>query len=287
MPSSSASDSPGKLFVVGTPIGNLRDITLRAVDTLKQVDRVLAEDTRHTRSLLNHLGITGKPLASIEAHVSETRLRGLVELLSRGESLALVTDAGMPGVSDPGAKFVTLAREAGFAIEVIPGPSAVTAAIALSGLVEGPYYFAGFLPRHGARRARALDRLLRLDSAAVLFEAGNRTRATLGDLAKKSPDRRAAVCRELTKLHEEATCGALTELAALEREWRGEVVIVLACATPLEVADEAVTSALDDESLRQALDGGQTVRDLVAASGLTGKARKELYVRLIALQRVR
>jgi 16S rRNA (cytidine1402-2'-O)-methyltransferase len=286
MPSSSATDGVAKLYVVGTPIGNLGDITLRAIDTLKSVDRILAEDTRRTRSLLNHLGISGKPLASIEAHVSEARLRGLLEFLLAGDCLALVTDAGMPGVSDPGAKFVALAREAGIAIEVIPGPSAVTAAIALSGLVDGPFYFAGFLPRHGSRRTRAIERLQRTEGAVILFEAGNRTRATLVDLAKKQPERRAAVCRELTKLHEETSFGTLTALAALEREWRGEVVVVLASAALLEQQDEASTTALDDATLRLELDQGKTARDLVEASGLTGKARRALYVRLIALQRL-
>jgi len=284
MPSSSATDATGKLYVVGTPIGNLGDITLRAIDTLKTVDRVLAEDTRRTRTLLNHLGITGKPLASIEAHVSVERLRGLLEFLRLGERLALVTDAGMPGVSDPGAKFVTLVREAGFGIEVIPGPSAVTAAIALSGLVEGPFYFAGFLPRQGSRRTRAIEQLQRIAGAVVLFEAGNRTAGTLSDLAKKQPERRAAICRELTKLHEETTYGSLTELAVLEREWRGEVVIVLSTAEA--IADEVdANPLLDDAALVKALKGGQTVRDLVDASGLTGKERKALYVRLLALRR--
>ncbi len=285
MPSSSATDRVGKLYVVGTPIGNLGDITLRAIDTLKTVDRILAEDTRRSRSLLNHLGITGKPLASIEAHVSDARLRGLLEFLLAGDRLALVTDAGMPGVSDPGAKFVALAREADIAVEVIPGPSAVTAAIALSGLVEGPFYFAGFLPRHGTRRTRAIERLQRTEGAVILFEAGNRTAATLLDLAKKQPERRAAVCRELTKLHEETCCGTLAELAGLEREWRGEVVLVLASAAPLEEGDEPTTTSLDDATLRLELDQGKTVRDLVEASGLIGRARKALYVRLLELRR--
>lgn len=285
MQSSCATDRVGKLYVVGTPIGNLGDITLRAIDTLKSVDRILAEDTRRSRSLLNHLGITGKPLASIEAHVSEARLQGLLEFLLAGDRLALVTDAGMPGVSDPGAKFVALARDAGIDIEVIPGPSAVTAAIALSGLVEGPFYFAGFLPRHGSRRTRAIERLQRTEGAVILFEAGNRTGATLLDLAKKQPERRAAVCRELTKLHEETCCGTLAELAGLEREWRGEVVLVLASAAPLEERDEPTTTAIDDATLQLELDQGKTVRDLVEASGLIGKARKALYVRLLTLQR--
>lgn len=284
MPSSSATDRTGKLYVVGTPIGNLSDITLRAIETLKSVDRVLAEDTRRTRTLLNHLGITGKPLASIEAHVSEQRLKGLLHFLENGDVLALVTDAGMPAVSDPGAKFVHLAREAGFGVEVIPGPSALTAAIALSGLVEGPFYFAGFLPRQGSRRTRAIERLMQPGAAAVLFEAGNRTSATLRDLTGIRPERRVAVCRELTKLHEEVATGTLSELAQLEREWRGEVVIVLAEEqAPERNAD--VDCGLDEAALLRELEGGKSVRDLLEASGLTGRKRRALYAKLLELQR--
>lgn len=275
--------SLGKLWVVGTPIGNLADITLRAIETLKRADRILAEDTRRTRSLLNHLGITGKPLASIEAHVSEARLQGLLSFLLDGDQLALVTDAGMPGVSDPGAKFVALAREREIPIEVVPGPSALTAAIALSGLVEGPFYFAGFLPRQGSRRTHAIERLLQPGMAAVLFEAGNRTRETLNDLARKQPERRAAVCRELTKLHEEVAVGSLTELATQTREWRGEVVIVLADHVPAENI-EGSQPDFDDDALMRELASGKTVRDVLEASGLTGRQRKALYGKLLELR---
>ena len=274
----------GKLYIVGTPIGNLGDITFRAVETLKRVHRILAEDTRHTKSLLSHLGITGKPMASIEAHVSEDRLKHLLAYLEAGETLALVTDAGMPAVSDPGARFVNLVRHAGFAIEVIPGPSAVTAAIALSGLVEGPFYFAGFLPRQGGKRKRALERVGLGDAAAILFEAPNRVSDTLSDLAARQPNRQAVVCRELTKLHEEALAGSLAELAALERQWRGEVVIVLGCPDETDVVSETPTE-LDDDTLRAALESGKHVRDLVEESGLNGQARRAYYKRLLELQR--
>ncbi|HMA92571.1 MAG TPA: 16S rRNA (cytidine(1402)-2'-O)-methyltransferase [Polyangiaceae bacterium] len=275
--------SLGKLYVVGTPIGNLGDITLRAVETLKRADRILAEDTRRTRTLLNHLGITGKPLASIEAHVSEARLRGLLDFLLDGDQLALVTDAGMPGVSDPGAKFVALARESEIPVEVVPGPSALTAAIALCGLVEGPFYFAGFLPRQGSRRSRAIERIQQPGMAVVLFEAGNRTQETLKDVAVKQPERRAAVCRELTKLHEEVVVGNLSELAAQSREWRGEVVIVLADHAAAE-NDETNAPDFDDAALTNELASGKTVRDVLEASGLTGRQRKALYARLLELR---
>lgn len=272
----------GKLYVVGTPIGNLGDVTLRAVETLKTADRILAEDTRHSRHLLNHLGISGKPMASIEAHVSDARLEHLLGYLDAGESVALVTDAGMPAVSDPGARFIDLVRQAGHPVEVIPGPSAVTAAIALSGLVEGPFYFAGFLPRQGGKRKRALDRVCQGGAAAVLFESPNRVEDTLRDLAARQPERRVVVCRELTKLHEEVIAGTVAELAATEREWRGECVLVLGDPGEQDDADLSQIGT-DDASLQQALQSGKRVRDIVNESGLTGQARRALYARLVEL----
>jgi 16S rRNA (cytidine1402-2'-O)-methyltransferase len=277
------SNRRGRLSIVGTPLGNLGDITYRAVEVLKKADRILAEDTRHSRNLLNHLGIAGKPMATIEAHVPLERLTQLLQHLERGEWLALVTDAGMPAVSDPGARFVALVREANFAVDVIPGPSAVTAAVALSGLVEGPFYFAGFLPRQGGKRTRALDRVCLGEAAAVLFEAPGRVGDTLTDLAQRTPSRRAAICRELTKLHEEVVTGTLEELAALDREWRGEVVMVLADPGELEVAPRS--DAPDDDMLLGALRAGETVRDLADASGLGGKERRAFYTRLLELQK--
>lgn len=278
-----AAEGPGRLLVVGTPIGNLGDITLRAIEALKRCSRVLAEDTRHSRRLLSHLGITGKPMASIETHVDDERLRHLLVHLERGETLALVTDAGMPAVSDPGARFVAMVRHAGYAVDVIPGPSAVTTAVALSGLVEGPFYFAGFLPRQGGKRARALDRVCLGGAASVLFEAPSRVTDTLRELAERQPSRQVALCRELTKLHQEILVGTLAELAALDREWRGEFVIVLGDPGELAIANERATS--DDETYRLALGSGKTVRDLVDESGLGGKARRELYTRLLELSK--
>jgi len=273
----------GKLLVVGTPIGNLGDITLRAIEALKRASRILAEDTRHSRNLLSHLGITGKPMASVEAHVSEHRLSQLLTHIENGETLALVTDAGMPAVSDPGARFVSMVRKAGFPVEVVPGPSAVTTAIALSGLVEGPFYFAGFLPRQGGKRKRAIDRVCSGEAAAVLFEAPSRVSDTLRELAERQPERQAALCRELTKLHEEVIVGSLTQLAALEREWRGEFVLVL--ADPGEVESADTRPLPDDEAYLSELRAGKSVRDLVDESGLAGQARRALYARLLTLSR--
>jgi 16S rRNA (cytidine1402-2'-O)-methyltransferase len=222
-------------------------------------------------------------MASVEAHVSDERLQHLLEFLVLGETLALVTDAGMPAVSDPGARFIDLVRQAGYPIEVIPGPSAVTTAIALSGLVEGPFYFAGFLPRQGGKRKRAIDRIALGGAAAVLFEAPSRVEETLRELAARQPERRCVVCRELTKLHEEVIAGTLAELTTTERQWRGEFVIVL--ADPGE-SEEAAPSQIDtdEETLRRALQSGKRVRDIADESGLSGQARRALYARLLELK---
>src|SRR5512142_3269247 len=193
----------GTLYVVGTPIGHLGDITRRAGETLKSVERVVAEDTRRTRALLSHLGIQGKPLQCVEAHAAAQRIQLVVERLLAGESIALVTDAGMPAISDPGARLIDEATRQGVHVQVVPGPSAVTAALALSGIVEGPFYFLGFLPRENKRRRAAMARLIQCPDAVVLFESPHRVSATLNELAAKQPARAAVVCRELTKVHEE------------------------------------------------------------------------------------
>jgi 16S rRNA (cytidine1402-2'-O)-methyltransferase len=269
------------LFVIGTPIGNLGDITRRAVDTLATVDRVVAEDTRRTRALLSHLGITGKPLECIDANAPLSRMQKVVEFLCAGHRVALVTDAGMPGISDPGARLVTAAAEAGVEIQVVPGPSSVTAALALSGLVEGPFYFIGFLPRQGKRRRAALDRVTRTSDPVVLFESPQRIGATLRELALLQPERVAVVCRELTKLHEEVRRGTLASLSSELTETRGEFVIVLGPYGLGEI-DDAETS-IPDEVLRDRLSKGESPRTILEDLQLNGKQRREMYSRLLAL----
>ncbi len=273
--------SSGKLFVVGTPIGNLEDLSPRAARVLREVAVVAAEDTRHTRGLLSHLGIHKKPLVSIESHQPEARLRGLVERMVNGEALAVVTDAGMPGVSDPGGQLVRLARQAGVPVESVPGPSAVTTAVACSGLVEGPFRFVGFLPRKGAARRAALRRVFETEEPVVLFEAPSRATATLTELASEQPARRGSVGRELTKLHEEFVDGTLAELAQRE-SWRGELTLVLGAypraASP--VMGEA-TDALIEERLAQ----GARAKELASEiAELTGGSRRDLYQRILELR---
>lgn len=271
----------GTLFVVGTPIGNLDDISARALKTLRSVDRVVAEDTRRTRALLTHFGIS-KRLSVLEAHTSPAAVGKLVDELE-GADLALVTDAGMPSVSDPGSALVKAARAAGTRVVPIPGPSAVTTAIAASGLVEGPFLFLGFIPRKGEARRGVLERIARTQDPVVLFEAPNRTAATLADLAKSEPERQACVARELTKLHEELVWGTLQELASLDGGWRGEVSIVLGLGA---APDERVSDEALDARIRQELSAGKGTRQIASdLAPWAGRPRRELYNRVLELSR--
>lgn len=273
----------GVLYLVSTPIGNLGDVTRRAAETLALVDRVLAEDTRRTRALLTHLGIR-KPVTKLDANATENAVRGVVEQLRAGERVAFVTDAGTPSVSDPGTRLVRMAAEAGVPTTVVPGPSAVTAAVALSGLVDGAFLFMGFLPRHGEKRRRAIDRLRTAEEAVVLFEAPTRLSGTLADLAAHMPERRACVLRELTKLHEEVVRGSLAELVERSITPKGEVTVVVAGAERGAAEEGLDIDALVAERL-DAGDTSRTVADDVAA--LTGKPRREVYARVLELRRLR
>jgi len=276
---------PGQLSVVGTPIGNLGDITQRALETLRTVSHVFAEDTRRTRALLTHFGIDGKKVLSLHAHSSERALEVALEVLESGHSAALVSDAGMPTVSDPGAELVRRARQAGIRVEVVPGPSAVTAAVALSGLVAGPFSFLGFLPRKGGQRREALRSIASSRMPTVVFESAQRLTDTLQDLAEAcGTERRVAVCRELTKQFEEALVLPLLELLALERQWRGEITLVVAEA---DGAPEQPDEVDLDERIRALLDSGVSTRDATAQlSAELARAgqrmpKKDLYARVL------
>jgi 16S rRNA (cytidine1402-2'-O)-methyltransferase len=273
----------GVIYLVATPIGNLGDVTRRAAETLGLVDRVLAEDTRRTRALLTHLGIR-KPVVKLDANATEGALRSVVERARTGERVAFVTDAGTPSVSDPGTRLVRMAAEVGLPTTVVPGPSAVTAAVALSGLVEGPFLFMGFLPRHGEKRRHAIDRVRTAEEAVVLFEAPTRLSGTLADLAARMPERRACVLRELTKLHEEVVRGSLAELVERSITPKGEVTVVVAGAEGGAAEEGPDIDALVAERLDTG-DTSRTVADDVAA--LTGKPRREVYARVLELRRLR
>jgi 16S rRNA (cytidine1402-2'-O)-methyltransferase len=272
----------GTLFVVATPIGNLGDMTARAIETLRSCDRVVAEDTRRTRQLLSHFGIAGKPVDRLDAHSGPHDIARVVARLGGGERVALVTDAGTPGVSDPGEALVEAAIAEGITVVPIPGASAVLAAIVASGLAgDGRFRFMGFLPREGPARREAIARVCETPEPVVLFEAANRVRATLGELADATPARGACVARELTKMHEELVRSSCAALAADEREWLGEIVVVLGAHAPEEREahiDDAALDARIDEALARG-DHARTAAERLAA--WSGRPRREVYERVV------
>jgi 16S rRNA (cytidine1402-2'-O)-methyltransferase len=219
----------GRLSVLGTPIGNLEDITLRALRILREADGILAEDTRRTRVLCRHHGID-TPLSSFHAHSSPDKLKRVVDNLRGGAHLVLVTDAGTPGVSDPGVRLARAASDADIPVDAIPGPSALTAALSAAGIACDPFRFVGFLPRAGGKRRRAFESIATETGATVVFESPHRLHRTLEELASLLGDaREAAVCRELTKLHEEVVRGTLRELSDhFAAGTRGEITLVVA-----------------------------------------------------------
>jgi len=267
----------GTLYVVATPLGNLGDLSPRAADTLKNVAAVAAEDTRHTKTLITHVGSHAE-LISFHAHSSERTLERILDLLGTGKDVALVTDAGTPTVSDPGAVLVAAARARDFPIATIPGPTAVAAALAVSGLPADRYAFFGFLPRKGADRRRLLDLIARSEWTAVVFEAPNRVADLLSDLAEVcGDDRPVAVSRELTKVFEETRAGTLAELAGYYAEAppRGEVTLVVSGtgkAAPEEVTIDPETRA------RALLAQGMTRKDVAdQVAEETGISRNAAY----------
>ena len=264
------------MYLVGTPIGNLGDITLRALETLKKTKHIVAEDTRRTRTLLTHFAITERALHALDANASPRKVQELAELLESGEDLALVTDAGMPSVSDPGTELVRAARARGVTVCPIPGASAVTAAVAASGLVDAAFTFLGFLPRHGRKRRDALTRIEKSPEPIVIFEAPQRMKSTLEELAQRLPDRACALCREISKLHEEIAHSTLAELSQREGEWRGEITLVIAAADTQD--SEPVDLVALEARIRTRLEAGDTVKTVVTDLGEEGALpRRELY----------
>ncbi len=273
----------GRLLVVGTPIGNLGDLTPRAAEALRGADLVVAEDTRMAQRLLAHLGVR-RSTSAFNAHNAAERLPALLARLAAGETLALTTDAGMPGVSDPGARLVAAARGAGVSVEVLPGPSAVTAALAAAGVEALGFVFGGFLPaRPAAARRAALERLLGAGGATglplILFEAPHRVSALLAELAGQVPEARVAVCRELTKLHEQVLVGTAAEVAETLGAPRGEFTLVISdLPAPRVTAGET----LDVGALAAAAGRvGLSDRSIVELLRGAGVGRREAY-RLVA-----
>ena len=272
--------APG-LYLVATPIGNLGDITLRALETLAGVDIIACEDTRITRRLTERYAIAA-PLKPYHEHNAALARPKILEKLSQGFSIALVSDAGTPLISDPGFKLVREVCAAGFRVFALPGPSSVLAALAVAALPTDRFFFEGFLPsKETARRAR-LTELSRIDATLVMFESGNRVQDTLRDLADIMGAREGAICREMTKLHEEIRRASLSELAqsADTLETRGEFVLVIG---PPAADAGAMTDEDLDNLLHTAL-ARDSVKDAVAhAVELSGRPRREIYARALEL----
>lgn len=271
--------APG-LYLVATPIGNLSDISLRALELLAGADVIACEDTRVTRKLTERYGIS-TPLTPYHEHNAAEARPKLMARLAEGQAVALVSDAGTPLISDPGYKLVRAAADAGHAVTALPGASAVLAALNVAGLPTDRFFFEGFLPPKQGARQKRISELATIPATLVLFESGPRVAASLADLAQGLGPRAAAICRELTKLHEEVRRGPLDELArayAEGAETRGEFVIVIAPPAAQETADADI-----DTMLRHALTR-VSVKDAVGEVALaTGRARREVYQRALEL----
>lgn len=267
----------GRLVLVATPIGNLGDLSPRACETLAQADLICCEDTRRTRQLLSHAGITGRQLISVHGDNEKERIADVLGVLAAGKVVALVTDAGTPAISDPGARLAAAAARAGVEVTVVPGPNAALAALILSGLPTDRFCFEGFLPRKGADRQRRIEQLAVEQRTVLLHETAPRLAATVAELeAACGPSRRVAVARELTKIHEEVWRGNLAEAAEhfSERPLRGEIVVVLDGApAPAGSPDEEVRDAM-----ARLMADGASVRDAAAeVAAELGVARRRAY----------
>jgi 16S rRNA (cytidine1402-2'-O)-methyltransferase len=277
----------GCLYLVATPIGNLEDITLRALRILQEVDQIACEDTRHTQKLLSHYNIQ-KPLVSYHEHNEMTRAPQLVLAMEQGAQIALVSDAGMPLVSDPGYRLVTLCLRHRLPVVPIPGAAALLAALSASGLPNEEFLFAGFLPARTGERRRALERLRIEDRTIIFYEAPHRIEETLAEAREILGDRPACLAREVTKLHEEFRRGTLSELAASlsDKPARGEITLLIGAVPPEERAVQRDTSQSlaerVDELIRQAkLDRKEALKLAAKERGMTKRAAyQELHLDL-------
>jgi 16S rRNA (cytidine1402-2'-O)-methyltransferase len=281
-PMTAAKAAPG-LHLVATPIGNLGDVTVRALQTLAGVDIIACEDTRITRRLTERYGIAAvlKPYHEHNAAVARPKI---LELLGQGASVALVSDAGTPLISDPGFKLVREATAAGHAVIALPGPSSVLAALAVAALPTDRFFFEGFLPAKATARRNRLGELARIDATLVMFESGNRIAETLRGLAELMSGRDGAICRELTKLHEEVRRAPVEELAAMADtlETRGEFVLVIGPPP----AEGQVMAADDLDGLLRASLAQGSVKDAVShAVEVSGRPRREIYARALELSK--
>ncbi|MDX9699062.1 MAG: 16S rRNA (cytidine(1402)-2'-O)-methyltransferase [Rhodocyclaceae bacterium] len=273
------------LYVVATPLGNLDDISRRAVNVLGQVAVVAAEDTRHSQRLLDAIGVRAR-LIALHEHNEQSAATQVLHMLEQGQSVALISDAGTPGISDPGARAVRRVREAGFAVVPVPGACAAIAALSVSGFDAAGFRFVGFLPPKAEARRRAIQGLRGEQAAVVLYESPHRIAECLADLAAElEPGREILIAREMTKLHEQTVCLPVGEapawLAGDANRSRGEFVLVLSAAPPLE---EGQPDAAAEQVLRTLLDELPASAAARVAATLTGLPRKQLYARALELK---
>jgi 16S rRNA (cytidine1402-2'-O)-methyltransferase len=272
----------GVLYLVATPIGNLEDITLRALRILREADQIAAEDTRHTQKLLTHYEIS-RPLLSYHEHNEITRAPELIEALEQGAKIALVSNAGMPLVSDPGHRLVALCVRHGIPVVPVPGPSALLAALSASGLPNEEFLFVGFLPQRSGERRRAFERLRIEDRTLILYEAPHRIAECVSDAKEILGDRPACLAREITKVHEEFRRGKLSEIgeSLRERPAKGEITFLIGAGEPAAVGAESSQGLAErvDELMRQAkLDRKEALKLAAKERGLT---RREAYDRVL------
>jgi 16S rRNA (cytidine1402-2'-O)-methyltransferase len=267
----------GQLWLVSTPIGNLGDLPPRAVSTLQSCALICCEDTRHSGKLLSHAGVAGVRLAVANEHTEDARAGEVLDVLASGRDVAVLTDAGTPGISDPGARLVRAAIAAGYRVSAVPGPAALVMGLVLSGLDTIRFVFEGFLPRTGKDRTQRIAGIASERRTIVLYEAPHRVQRTVADLLKAcGPDRQIALARELTKLHEETWRGTLAEAAAhlVEHAPRGEYVVVVEGASDdADATDEAIVNAL-----KMTLAGGADRRTAIATvMASTGASKRRVY----------
>ncbi|HEX5614011.1 MAG TPA: 16S rRNA (cytidine(1402)-2'-O)-methyltransferase [Acidimicrobiia bacterium] len=275
----------GALVLVATPIGNLGDLSRRAVEELRDADVIAAEDTRRTRALLSACDISaGGRLRAVHAHNERTEAQRIVEQVREGKRVVFVSDAGTPGIADPGERLARACLDEGLTVEAVPGPSALLAALVVSGLPTARFRFEGFLPRKGAERAERLRTIVHADSTVVLFEAPHRIHATLDDLVGVvGVERRACVARELTKRYEDVVRGPLGEVVTAVRsrgEARGEYVVVLDAAAPSAVPDPAAVAAAVASAMASGASARDAAAEVAAELGVSRRAAYEAAVRV-------
>lgn len=280
----------GKIYLVGTPIGNLKDITLRAIETLKMVDIILAEDTRQTLKLLNHLEIS-KPMISYHRHNEVDKIDEVKRLLNEGKQIALVSDAGMPRISDPGEALVETLIDEGYSVEVIPGVTALTTAIAYTNFDSATFVFEGFMPMRPTRRREKLEKLKYETRTIVFYEAPHKLLATLKDLYKFLGDRKICIARELTKLHEECRYSTLSEqIERVEQEGiKGEIVLIVQGnefgdeeKKKMENEASGLDSLTDKELVERYIESGMSKKDAIKkVAKERGKNKNDVYMECV------